>query len=97
MKLVWTRLALEDRRAIRDYIAGDNPSAALAMDELVSQKAARLVTLPEMGKPGRVLETRELVIHRSYILIYAIKTDQVQVLRVLHTARQWPPAGRRPA
>lgn len=97
MKLVWTRLAQDDRRAIRDYIAGDNPSAALAMDELLAEKAACLATLPEMGKPGRVPSTRELVIHRSYILIYAIKTDQVQVLRVLHTARQWPPAGKGPS
>jgi len=64
--------------------------AALAMDELFSQKTARLVTVPEMGKPGRVDGTRELVAHRSYLLIYAVKDDQVQVLRVLHTARQWP-------
>jgi addiction module RelE/StbE family toxin len=97
VKLVWTRLAQEDRRAIREYIAGDNLNAALAMDELVSEKAARLVTLPEMGKPVRVPKTRELVIHRSYILIYTIKTDQVQVLRLLHTARQWPPAGKGPS
>lgn len=93
MKLVWTRLAHEDRRAIREYIASDNPGAALAMDELFSDKAARLVNIPEMGKPGRVPGTRELVVHRSYILVYTIKANQVQVLRVLHTARQWPSAG----
>ncbi|WP_183027416.1 type II toxin-antitoxin system RelE/ParE family toxin [Variovorax sp. UMC13] len=93
MKLVWTRLAQEDRRAIREHIASDDPRAALAIDELFSAKAARLVHVPEMGKRGRVPETRELVAHRSYVLIYAIKADQVQVLRVLHTARQWPPAG----
>ncbi len=90
MKLVWTRLAQADRRAIRSYIATDDPTAALAMDELLSQKAARLAHLPEMGKPGRVDGTRELVAHRSYILIYAVKDDQVQVLRIMHTARQWP-------
>ena len=90
MKLVWTRLAQADRRAIRGYIAAADPRAALAMDELFSQKAARLAHLPEMGKPGSVEGTRELVAHRSYILIYAVKGDYVQVLRVLHTARQWP-------
>jgi len=90
VRLVWTRPAREDRRVIREYIAADDPMAALAMDELFSQKTARLVTVPEMGKPGRVDGTRELVAHRSYLLIYAVKDDQVQVLRVLHTARQWP-------
>ena len=90
MKLVWTRLAQADRRAIREYIATDDKRAALAMDELFSQKAARLAQLPEMGKPGRVDGTRELVAHRSYILIYAVEDDHVQVLRIMHTARQWP-------
>ena len=90
MKLVWTRLAQADRRAIREYIATDDQRAALAMDELLTQKAARLAQLPEMGKPGRVDGTRELVAHRSYILIYAVKDDHVQVLRIMHTARQWP-------
>ena len=90
MKLVWTRLAQADRRAIREYIATDDQRAALAMDELFTQKAARLAQLPEMGKPGRVDGTRELVAHRSYILIYAVKDGHVQVLRIMHTARQWP-------
>ena len=90
MKLVWTRLAQADRRAIREYIATDDQRAALAMDELFTQKAARLAQFPEMGKPGRVDGTRELVAHRSYILIYAVKDDHVQVLRIMHTARQWP-------
>lgn len=87
MKLAWTRLAQQDRRTIREYIADDNAHAALAMDELFSDKAAGLVNLPEMGKPGRVPATRELVVHRSYILVYTVKANQVQVLRVLHTAR----------
>ena len=44
-----------------------------------------------MGRPGRQAHTRELVAHRHYILIYDVAGEQVRVLRVLHTARQWPP------
>jgi len=90
VKLVWTRPAREDRNAIREYIAADNPSAALDFDELLSEKAARLVDHPGLGRPGRVLGTRELVAHRNYILIYDVAGDLVRVLRVLHAARQWP-------
>ena len=88
MKLVWTKPAAADRREIRAYIAQDNPSAALALDELLSERAARLIDHPQ---PGRVAGTRELVAHRNYILVYDVTTDTVRVLRVLHAARQWPP------
>ncbi|ATE60085.1 type II toxin-antitoxin system RelE/ParE family toxin [Thauera sinica] len=91
MKLVWTRPAQEDRKAIRKYIAVDNPSAALDLDELLSASAARLIDHPGLGRPGRVQGTRELVAHRNYILIYDVSGDLVRVLRVLHAARMWPP------
>lgn len=32
LKLLWTRLAAQDRRDIRTYIARHNPAAALALD-----------------------------------------------------------------
>ncbi|MBR8165841.1 type II toxin-antitoxin system RelE/ParE family toxin [Burkholderia vietnamiensis] len=92
MKLVWTRPAATDRREIRAYIAQDNPAAALALDELFSEKAARLVDHPGLGRPGRIAGTRELVAHRNYVLIYDVAGDLVRVLRVLHAARRWPPS-----
>ena len=92
MKLVWTRPAREDRKAIREYIAADNPSAALDLDELLSEKAARLVEHPGLGRLGRLQGTRELVAHKNYILIYDVAGDLVRVFRLLHAARQWPPA-----
>ncbi|WP_143891462.1 type II toxin-antitoxin system RelE/ParE family toxin [Tepidimonas alkaliphilus] len=66
----------------------DNPAAALAIDELLAEKAARLLDHPRLGRPGRVAGTRELVAHLNYILIYAIAGEQVRVLRVLRAARQ---------
>jgi toxin ParE1/3/4 len=95
VKLVWTRPAREDRKAIREYIAADNPSAALDLDELLSEKAARQVDPPGLGRPGRLQGTRELVAHRNHILIYDVADDLVRVLRVLHAARQWPPVRHR--
>lgn len=91
MRLFWTPEALDDRRSIYDYIEADNPRAALALDELFSKKAARLVDHPYLGRIGRVDGTREIVVHRRYILIYDLADDSVRILRVLHTARQWPP------
>lgn len=92
MKLFWTPEAIQDREGIYDYIEADNPAAALALDELFAEKADRLVDHPGLGRSGRIAGTRELVAHRNYILVYDLAGDLVRVLRVLHAARQWPPA-----
>lgn len=91
MKLIWTRPSAADRRAIRDYIAQENPAAALALDELFSEKALLLTKHPGIGRPGRIVGTRELVIQRNYILIYRVIGGVVRVLGLVHAARQWPP------
>ena len=90
MELLWTPEAIQDREAIYDYIEVDNPAAALALDELFAEKAARIVEHPNLGRLGRVTGTRELVVHQNYILVYDLSGDLVRVLRVLHVARQWP-------
>ncbi|MDC9604506.1 type II toxin-antitoxin system RelE/ParE family toxin [Xenorhabdus griffiniae] len=89
MKIVWTLSANADRKKIREYIALDNPIAALTIDELISQKAKLLVEHPNTGRRGRIVGTRELVIHRHYVLVYDIKNESVRILRVLHAARQY--------
>ncbi len=90
MKLVWTPEALADRRAIYNYTEPDNPTASLRLDKVFSDRTAALVRYPELGKPGRVIDTRDLVVHRSYVVIYDIANGAIRILRILHTARQWP-------
>lgn len=91
IELFWTPEAAQDRDEIYDYIEADNPAAALTLDEFFSEKAGRLVEHPGLGRPGRISGTRELVAHRHYILVYDVVDECVRILRVLHTARQWPP------
>jgi toxin ParE1/3/4 len=91
MKLFWTPESIEDRRAIYDYIEADNPLAAIELDELIFEKSQILTAHPKLGRIGRVSETRELIVHANYILIYAIAGREIHILRVVHAARQWPP------
>ena len=69
MKLHWlpsAELALEE---IVDYIAIDNLDAALALgDRIISAVDRNLPEHPNMGRPGRVEGTRELVVHQNYIV-----------------------------
>lgn len=67
MRLFWTPEALDDRRAIYEYIEADNPLAAVRLDELFSDKARHLIAHPRLGRVGRVSGTRELVVHPSSV------------------------------
>jgi len=90
VKLTWTSRANTDRREIRNYIAQDNPAAALRLDTLFEHRANSLRDHPLLGRPGRVPGTRELLAHRHYLLIYDLDDQRIRILRVMHTARQYP-------
>ena len=79
---------LEDTR---ERIAADNPRAATRMIERVRAPVLRLTASPALGRPGRVADTRELVIpHTPYIVPYRVKNDVVQIITILHGAQRWP-------
>ncbi|MGP0060953.1 MAG: type II toxin-antitoxin system RelE/ParE family toxin [Beijerinckiaceae bacterium] len=91
MRLVWTRFALADRDNIFSHIEVDNPRAALHVDEQIVTAVRRLLEFPESGRVGRIADTRELVIPRTpYIAVYALTTEKVRILRILHGAQMWP-------
>jgi addiction module RelE/StbE family toxin len=90
MDLFWTPEAIADRAGIYDYIEADKPAAALALDELFSEKGWLLINHPGLGRQGRVTGTRELVVHPNYLLVYDVVDERVRILRVLHAAMQWP-------
>lgn len=92
MELFWTPEAIRDRDNIYDYIEKDNPLAALGLDDLLSVKAQMLQDHPESGRLGRILGTKELVVHSNYMLVYEVVDGQVRVLAVVHTSKNWPPS-----
>ena len=91
-RLRWRPLALVDRSAIMEYIAQDNPVAAIELDEQFEAQAELARKTPTLYRPGRVKGTREIVIRPNYVMVYRVLGDAVEVLRVLHAAQQWPPA-----
>jgi addiction module RelE/StbE family toxin len=88
--LSWRKTARADLLAIVEYIADDNPDAAQALKDEIETRVSELVRFPQMYKPGRVAGTREMVVRRNYIVVYAEDAQTVSVLRVLHAAQQWP-------
>lgn len=87
----WLKKALKNIEAEAEYIAQDNPAAAAAVVTKIQEAVSNLEHHPSMGRPGRVPETRELVVPNTpYIVPYRVKGKTVDILRVFHASRRWP-------
>lgn len=91
MNLVWSVGADRDLDEIATYIEQDSSSAAGLLEDRIVQAVEMLLEFPQIGRPGRVSGTRELVVSGTpYIAAYRVQGNTVTVLRVLHGAQRWP-------
>ena len=91
MNVVWTLPGVAALADIHAHISASNPAAADALrDRALSYVEMKLAAHPMIRRPGRVDGTRESVIHPSYIIVYRVTTDRIEILTVRHVARTWP-------
>lgn len=90
MILVWRPEAHDDRDRIMESISQDNPEAAANLDEMFESKGEIARQRPTLYKKGRVEGTREIVASSNYVIVYTLKDDCVEVLRIMHARQQWP-------
>ena len=94
MRVRWLRTALRNLDAEAGFIAEDDPAAARLVVERVLSAVQMLVAQPALGRPGRVSNTRELVVLKTrYIVPYRVRGETIEILRVFHTARRPPQNG----
>lgn len=96
-RLRWSREALDDLKAQVAFIAADNPDGARRVADAIGAAAEGLAEMPT-GRPGRVAGTYEKSVSRlSYVIAYALAErggeEIVAIVRVIHTARDWPGGG----
>ena len=90
MKIIWSPEACADLDRICDYLLAERPSLALETLDRIEGRVESLRDHTALGRPGRVTGTRELVISGlPYAIPYRVKTGRIEIVRVLHAARQW--------
>jgi toxin ParE1/3/4 len=88
MRLRWTPASADDLEGIADYLALHFPSLRQKTLHAVWEAIASLRSFPYRGRAGREEGTRELVITGlPYIVIYRLKGDAVEILRIYHGAQ----------
>jgi toxin ParE1/3/4 len=79
-----------DIRSVMDYIALDSPKAARKWHATIKEKCRHLGETPGMGisRPEFQTGIRTFSVG-SYLIVYRSMSGNVDILRVLHGARQW--------
>ena len=91
MKIVWSPRAIEHLTHLRAYVALDKPKAANRVAAALLDSVERLAELPNLGRPGRVAGTRELVVPGTpYVIPYRLRGDRLEVIAVFHGRQKWP-------
>ena len=91
MNIVSSPRAIEHLTHLRSSIARDNPKAANRIAGTWLEAVERLAELPNLGRPGRVAGTRELVVPGTpYVMPYRLRGDRLEVIAVFHARQKWP-------
>ncbi len=92
MRIEWSDHAVSDLKTISDYIEHDRSlDAANRVTRAIYEAIQGLGGMPRLGRPGRIVSTRELPIPRlPYLAVYEIRDDRVMILDIVHGAQRWP-------
>ncbi len=88
-QIKWLKKALKNIDAEAEYIAKENPKAAQQVVQKVYDAVSLLADNPALGHPGRIHNTRELVIPDTrYLVPYRVnsKMKTIEIFRVFHTS-----------
>jgi toxin ParE1/3/4 len=90
VKVLRQPLYFESLNAIEDYIAQDNPSAAVDLWLMIDDQVSKLSDPNFPRRRGRVEGTLELVAHPNYVVVLTQTLDTVTAIEVLHAAMKYP-------
>ncbi len=92
MRIRWTQPAAHDLTNICEYIEEHaTPAIARRVALSIFRSVNSLEKFPHLGRAGRKVDTRELVITSlPYVAVYRVREEVIEILRILHGAQDWP-------
>ena len=92
MKVYWTDTAVQHLLAVYEYIGQDTPIYAQRVIDRIIQRSEQIMDFPQSGRMVPEYEEKDVreIIEKPYRIIYRIRSDQVDILAVVHGARSLP-------
>ncbi len=93
MRIVWLDQADQDMFNAVEWLKERNPAAAKRIAGLIYLQLKQLQQYPQLGRVGKIGDTRELVVHQTrYITAYRVdfSKNTIEILALIHESQQWP-------
>jgi toxin ParE1/3/4 len=92
VRIVWSKRAEQHLRDTYRYWSNEKSEAAAdIMLERILSTVELLEHSPELGRPGRVAKSRELILKPlPFVLAYRVGRGKMEIAALLHGARKWP-------
>jgi toxin ParE1/3/4 len=93
VKVFWTETAVEHLSAIYAYIARNSPQYATRVVDRLTRRSQQIASFPLSGRIVPEFENERIreVIEGSYRIVYYIRSQQIDILAVLHGSQQITP------
>ena len=92
MKVYWTDNSIGHLLGIYEYIAGNSPVYAKRVVDIITRRSEQIAEFPLSGRKVPEYKTEDIreIIEKPYRIIYRIKSDQIDILAVIHGAKLLP-------
>ncbi|CAB1056390.1 hypothetical protein D1BOALGB6SA_1126 [Olavius sp. associated proteobacterium Delta 1] len=92
MKVHWTQNAIRHLVNIHEYIALNSATYAVRMVDKITSRSQQIADYPLSGRKVPEYDAEDIreLIEKPYRIIYRIKSDQIDVLAVIHGSRRLP-------
>ena len=92
MRVYWTDNSIEHLLEINEYISLNSPVYAKRVVDRITRRSEQIADFPMSGRKVPEYEAEDIreIIEKPYRLIYRIKSDQIDILAVIHGAQLLP-------
>jgi plasmid stabilization system protein ParE len=92
MRVHWTRNALRQLTAIHDFVAKDSERYARGVVDRITRRTEALAQFPRLGAVVPEYDDQSIreLLEFSYRVIYRASENEIEILAVVHGARQLP-------
>ncbi len=90
MKVFWTETAVNHLSSIYNYIGSQSTQYAQRIIEKLTNRSEQIAKFPLSGRIVPEFETTQIreVIEGSYRIIYHIKSEQIDIIAVIHGSQK---------